>query len=83
MLYPMNALVSDQLGRLRRMIGNGEKGFHSLLREIVPGKRVPQFGMYTGRTPYFGKADKVQAIMSYRNHIINKKYKSLRMESII
>ena len=57
MLYPMNALVSDQLGRLRRMIGNGEKGFHSLLREIVPGKRVPQFGMYTGRTPYFGKAD--------------------------
>ena len=57
MLYPMNALVSDQLGRLRRMIGNGEKGFHSLLQEIAPGKRVPQFGMYTGRTPYFGKAD--------------------------
>ena len=34
MLYPMNALVSDQLGRLRRMIGNGEKGFHSLLSEM-------------------------------------------------
>lgn len=58
MLYPMNALVSDQVGRLRRMIGNGENGFHSLLNEMAPGSRVPQFGMYTGRTPYAGKADR-------------------------
>lgn len=54
MLYPMNALVSDQLGRLRRMIGNGENGFHALLEKIAPNCRVPQFGMYTGRTPYAG-----------------------------
>ena len=54
MLYPMNALVSDQLGRLRRMIGNGDSGFHCLLQRIVPDCRVPQFGMYTGRTPYAG-----------------------------
>ncbi len=60
MLYPMNALVSDQLGRLRRMMGNGEGGFHSLLREVAPGSRVPQFGMYTGRTPYSGQADSEQ-----------------------
>ncbi len=60
MLYPMNALVSDQLGRLRRMIGNEENGFHSLLNEMVPGRRVPQFGMYTGRTPYFGRAEEAQ-----------------------
>lgn len=57
MLYPMNALVSDQLGRLRRMIGNGEDGFHSLIQEMAPGTRVPQFGMYTGRTPYPGVRD--------------------------
>ena len=57
MLYPMNALVSDQLGRLRRMIGNGENGFHSLIHEMAPGTRVPQFGMYTGRTPYPGDRD--------------------------
>ena len=57
MLYPMNALVSDQLGRLRRMIGNAEDGFHDLIAEIAPGARVPQFGMYTGRTPYPGKPD--------------------------
>ena len=57
MLYPMNALVSDQLGRLRRMIGNAEGGFHSLISELAPGTRIPQFGMYTGRTPYPGNPD--------------------------
>lgn len=57
MLYPMNALVSDQLGRLRRMIGNAEGGFHDLIAELAPGARVPQFGMYTGRTPYPGNPD--------------------------
>ncbi|MDR1706371.1 MAG: DEAD/DEAH box helicase [Prevotella sp.] len=60
MLYPMNALVSDQLGRLRRMIGNGDNGFHSLLSDLAPGCRVPQFGMYTGRTPYPGTVDRHQ-----------------------
>lgn len=60
MLYPMNALVSDQLGRLRKMIGNREGGFHNLIREFAPGCRVPQFGMYTGRTPYSGMQDKKQ-----------------------
>lgn len=57
MLYPMNALVSDQLGRLRRMIGNGSNGFHDMLSELAPGRRVPQFGMYTGRTSYPGDPD--------------------------
>jgi len=60
MLYPMNALVSDQLGRLRRMIGNRNDGFHSLLSDLAPECRVPQFGMYTGRTPYPGTADQHQ-----------------------
>lgn len=57
MLYPMNALVSDQMGRLRKMIGNGEHGFHELIYKINPDARVPQFGMYTGRTPYPGYRD--------------------------
>lgn len=60
MLYPMNALVSDQLGRLRKMIGNREDGFHSLSEEIAFGSRVPQFGMYTGRTPYPGETSENQ-----------------------
>lgn len=64
MLYPMNALVSDQMGRLRKMIGNSKNGFHDIIRKIAPGSRVPQFGMYTGRTPYPGE----------NNHDENVKY---------
>lgn len=58
MLYPMNALVSDQMGRLRKMIGNGEHGFHDIIHQLAPDARVPQFGMYTGRTPYPGDQSK-------------------------
>jgi ATP-dependent helicase YprA (DUF1998 family) len=50
-LYPMNALVNDQLARLRLLFGDpvvaeefGGVGCH----------RFPRFGMYTGRTPYAG-----------------------------
>lgn len=57
MLYPMNALVSDQMGRLRKMIGNEKNGFHDIIHKIAPGSRIPQFGMYTGRTPYPGEND--------------------------
>lgn len=60
MLYPMNALVSDQMGRLRKMIGNGDNRFHSIIDKLAPGSRVPQFGMYTGRTPYPGLRDAEQ-----------------------
>ncbi len=52
-LYPMNALVADQLARLRRLLGSdaGSKELQKLF-----GRRV-QFGMYTSRTPYHGKYD--------------------------
>ena len=52
-LYPMNALVADQLGRLRRMIGYNES-FAGIWEECAPQMRRPQFGMYTGRTSYPG-----------------------------
>lgn len=55
MLYPMNALVSDQMGRLRKMIGNRKNGFHDIIQKLAPGSRIPQFGMYTGRSPYPGE----------------------------
>lgn len=56
-MYPMNALVSDQVSRLRRMIGDPEKKFVTIFREICGhAVRRPQFGMYTGRTPYPGEA---------------------------
>ena len=54
-MYPMNALVSDQLSRLRRLLGDSEGRFLRLFRETCGNdSRRPQFGMYTGRTPYAG-----------------------------
>ncbi|MEW8645699.1 MAG: DEAD/DEAH box helicase [Candidatus Thiodiazotropha endolucinida] len=54
LLYPMNALVNDQLGRLRRLFGN------TAVREALSGndKRNPRFGMYTSRSPYPGLRNK-------------------------
>ncbi len=54
-MYPMNALVSDQVGRLRRLVGDPDHKFVRIFREITGSHmRRPQFGMYTGRTPYPG-----------------------------
>ena len=56
-MYPMNALVADQVSRLRRMIGDSSGEFAHIFRETCGEKnRRPQFGMYTGRTPYPGLA---------------------------
>ncbi len=54
-MYPMNALVSDQVSRLRRMIGDSDGKFIKAFRNTCGTEvRRPQFGMYTGRTPYPG-----------------------------
>ncbi|WP_423743923.1 DEAD/DEAH box helicase (plasmid) [Haladaptatus sp. SPP-AMP-3] len=52
-LYPMNALVADQLARMRLLFGNDTAA------DILEGRmgRTVQFGMYTGRTPYPGEYD--------------------------
>ena len=53
-MYPMNALVADQIGRLRRIIGTDK--FSDVFRATSSkDSRRPQFGMYTGRTPYAGE----------------------------
>ena len=55
-LYPMNALVSDQLSRLRKLIGDPMHRFVAAFRDGCGYvARRPQFGMYTGRTPYPGE----------------------------
>lgn len=54
-MYPMNALVADQIGRLRRMIGDPSGLFIEAFHRLAGvNARRPQFGMYTGRTPYSG-----------------------------
>jgi ATP-dependent helicase YprA (DUF1998 family) len=49
-LYPMNALVNDQLGRLRQLFGNSRV---VLMFEKWAG-RPARFARYTSRTPYAG-----------------------------
>jgi ATP-dependent helicase YprA (DUF1998 family) len=49
-LYPMNALVNDQLSRLRAIFGDPR------IRDLFKGwaGRPPRFTRYTSRTPYAG-----------------------------
>jgi len=67
LLYPMNALVSDQLTRIRKMFGihpddsmpeNGKSPLEILNSMRGKETRPFRFAMYTGRTPYHGKYDK-------------------------
>ncbi|MCO2952397.1 DEAD/DEAH box helicase [Pseudomonas aeruginosa] len=51
LLYPMNALVNDQLARIRRILGNPEAA-----KLLLNSRKTPiRFGSYTGRTPYPGQ----------------------------
>ncbi|MBK7074595.1 MAG: DEAD/DEAH box helicase [Myxococcales bacterium] len=67
-LYPMNALVNDQLARLRLLFG--DPSVASAFRGTA-AKRFPRFGMYTGRTSYPGPrmagkdADRVAPLLEY------------------
>jgi ATP-dependent helicase YprA (DUF1998 family) len=49
-LYPMNALVNDQLGRIRRLLGDERV----TRRFIQLAGRPATFAQYTGRTPFPG-----------------------------
>ena len=51
-IYPMNALVSDQLQRFRKIMGHEE--FLQIFTQDTHATRIPHFGMYTGRTSYAG-----------------------------
>lgn len=51
-IYPMNALVSDQLARFRNIMGREE--FLKIFTQDTHATRIPHFGMYTGRTSYAG-----------------------------
>ncbi|MDR1493598.1 MAG: DEAD/DEAH box helicase [Planctomycetaceae bacterium] len=51
LLYPMNALVNDQLGRLRRLFGS-QQCFDLFTKA---SNRPVKFGRYTGRTLFPGR----------------------------
>lgn len=50
LLYPMNALVNDQLSRIRRLFGDPELA----QRIALSPERLVRFAAYTSRTPYAG-----------------------------
>lgn len=79
-LYPMNALVSDQLGRMRKIIGRKDDAFYKLLC-ANGAKRRARFGMYTGRTPYSGQDDETKnkdlAKMIKKNYLDSNVYDKL------
>lgn len=50
LLYPMNALVNDQLSRVRKLFGSPQSS--SIVS--IGRSRPIRFGSYTGRTPYPG-----------------------------
>jgi len=54
LLYPLNALVEDQLMRLRLALDS--PAAHAWLDAHRPGNRI-YFGRYTGRTPVSGRGD--------------------------
>jgi ATP-dependent helicase YprA (DUF1998 family) len=79
-LYPMNALVSDQLGRMRNIIGRRDDAYYKILSD-GSGCRRARFGMYTGRTPYAGLDDvnknKNLAKVIKKNYLNNSAYEEL------
>lgn len=77
-LYPMNALVADQMSRLRQLLGS-DVGAEELEKRF--GRRV-QFGMYTSRTPYHGRynIDKNdRQVKPIINYYINLKQNDIKL----
>lgn len=62
-LYPMNALVADQLKRLRQILGGEELATELAQSALFQGnqERPFQFGQYTGRTKFHGAYAKAGA----------------------
>ena len=56
LIYPMNALVNDQLARLRRIFSS--RSVTTALKRA--NGRCATFGVYTSRTPYPGPYDKAR-----------------------
>ena len=80
-LYPMNALVSDQISRLRKILGDEKGEYQEIFKQFSSNLiRLPQFGMYTGRTPYPGKKPeaekdkKLADTLSYLTDMEDKDY---------
>jgi ATP-dependent helicase YprA (DUF1998 family) len=61
-LYPMNALVNDQLGRFRKLFEDPR--VKSQFKKLAG--RIPTFARYTSRTPYPGVRDPKKDQVKFR-----------------
>lgn len=81
-IYPMNALVADQLARFRKILGNDK--FVDIFTNDTHSKRIPHFGMYTGRTPYSGAVkpadNKVLAKEFRKKYLVDKNVSEAEQE---
>jgi ATP-dependent helicase YprA (DUF1998 family) len=78
-LYPMNALVEDQLVRLRRALDG--PGARAWLGDNRPGHRF-FFGRYTGQTPVSGSRDSDAARRNLREYLQLTQAKSARAAAL-
>ena len=71
LLYPMNALVEDQMSRLRAALDSDEA--HRAMDDTLGGNRI-RFGRYNGSTPVSGHPFKVDgtANIAKRRDLSNK-----------
>jgi DEAD/DEAH box helicase domain-containing protein len=78
-LYPLNALVEDQLRRLRIALDDNE--IHTWLDKHRQGNRIT-FGRYTGQTPVPGSKDSPQRIRQLRADLrdLDEQYQSILKE---
>ncbi|MFS1466057.1 DEAD/DEAH box helicase [Vibrio lentus] len=78
LLYPMNALVEDQISRLRSALDADES--LSAMDEALQGNRI-RFGRYNGSTPVSGHPFKANGeINSSKRSELSKKIKQARSE---
>jgi ATP-dependent helicase YprA (DUF1998 family) len=76
-LYPMNALVEDQLVRLRRALDSDPA--RAWLDEHRGGHRI-YFGRYTGKTPVPGSPGNRNALQRLRRYLIEADRRATRVE---
>ena len=67
-LYPLNALVEDQLRRLRSTLDS--ENVHNWLNDQRAGNRI-LFGRYTGETPVSGERGNLSAMNRLRDRLLD------------
>lgn len=76
-LYPMNALVEDQLVRLRRALDSPQA---REWLDLHRGGHRFYFGRYTGKTPVPGQPENSNAVQRLRRHLNEVDRRSRRVE---